>query len=378
MKNDDFLTNHLKKRAALGNLRNLGGLSSGIDFLSNDYLGLAQDKKLQKRIAQRWKSELGQWNGSTGSRLLSGNHQYYKELETLLNDTFLSESSLVFNSGYAANLGLISSVTSKDDLILYDELSHACIKDGVRLTYAKSYSFKHNDIQDLRRLLSKGVAAEKRFVIIESLYSMDGDFAPMEEILEVCDEFDAYLIVDEAHTTGVHSTNGAGWLVENGWHNQVFARIYTFGKAIGGHGACVAGSKTLIEYLINFSRPFIYTTALPPHTILSLIESFRFLGQNLHLQSQLQSNIEFYKGTYKRVFGKELVSDSAIQPYFIGDNNRAVAISKYLLKIGIDALAIRSPTVKTGSERIRICLHAFNTEEEILKLVEALKYSVEE
>ncbi len=372
MINDNFLRERLSARAGGGNKRELPATVQGADFVSNDYLGLANNKALIHRIESRWQTHSPKQLGGTGSRLLSGNHGLYKELESLLREVFQAESVLVFNSGYQANQALIASVASRGERILYDELSHVCLKEGAWLSKAASFSFRHNDLQDLERRLKQDEKI-RTFVVTESLFSMDGDFAPISEILDLCEKYNAYLIVDEAHTTGAYGKEGGGWLIDQGLAERVFARVYTFGKAMGAHGACIAGSRVLTDYLINFARSFIYTTSLPPHSVLSLIEAFHFLSENIELQSTLQDRINHYRVTYEREIGEQSTSPSAIQPVWIKGSDKALEVSKYLQENGYQALAIRPPTVKTGTERLRISLHTFNSNASIDRLVSCLK-----
>ncbi|MFY0606711.1 MAG: 8-amino-7-oxononanoate synthase [Cyclobacteriaceae bacterium] len=361
----DFLKDKLDERQNKGNLRTLPGQKKLLDFVSNDYLSLARSSELALRIADRSNKERIA-NGGTGSRLLSGNHQYYSDTEDYLKSVFDSESVLIFNSGYAANQALVSSVADKGDTILYDQLSHVCLKEGAWLSKAETVSFLHNDLEDLEARLSR--AKGRIFVLTETIFSMDGDLAPIEDIVILCEKYNAYLIVDEAHSTGVYGDRGEGWLVEKGLHQRVFARVYTFGKAMGVHGACIAGSQILTDYLVNFGRPFIYTTSLPPHSVISIEESFKYLADNNSSQKILRDKIELFRSQFAAS-----ISQTAIQPVLIGDNSKAREISKFLQNEGMDVRPILSPTVQRGTERLRISLHAHNSDEEITRLCTLLK-----
>ncbi|MDW3195283.1 MAG: 8-amino-7-oxononanoate synthase [Cytophagales bacterium] len=372
MINDDFLRERLEARAAAGNKRLLPSAIQGEDFVSNDYLGLANNDHLIQRIDARWQLHAPKQVGGTGSRLLSGNHDLYEELESLLQTVFQAESVLVFNSGYQANQALVASVASRGERILYDELSHVCLKEGAWLSKADSFSFRHNDLEDMERRLKQDTD-KRTFVVTETLFSMDGDFAPIAEMLDLCEKYGAYLIVDEAHSTGAYGAAGGGWLIEQGLADRVFARVYTFGKAMGAHGACIAGSSVLTEYLTNFARSFIYTTAMPPHAVLSLIESFQFLGEHMGLQDELREVVKYYRETCEKVFDKASKSYSAIQPVWISGSDKALEASKQLQENGYQALAIRPPTVKAGTERLRISLHTFNSKASIDGLIGCLK-----
>lgn len=364
MKANPSLVKKLNARKKQNEFRQLNAENASIDFLSNDYLGLARNEAIQERIHERSK-ELKV--GSTGSRLLSGNSVLCEALESQLT-LFFGGKALLFNSGYAANQGVLSSVPQRGDVIIYDELSHACIKDGARLSLASKYSFKHNDIQDLDRLLNKQVSGNI-YVVIESIYSMDGDQAPLKEIAEVCERNGAYLMVDEAHSVGVYG-QGRGLIKELGIESKVWCAVYTFGKAVGTHGACVVGSPELADYLLNFSRPFIYTTALPGHSIISIAECVSYLESSKGEQARgaLLENINLFREKCLSQTG----SDSAIQPIVIGDSSRAKNFALQLNEKGFDVRAVLSPTVPIGTERLRVCLHSYNTKEEILSLVELI------
>jgi 8-amino-7-oxononanoate synthase len=348
---------HLRKQE--GTFRSLISDREGVDFWSNDYLGYA-------RSPITVSSESG---GSTGSRLISGNLPVTEQLEQKLADFFKGETALLFNSGYDANLGLLSSLPQKNDIVLYDEHIHASMRDGIRLSFAKSYGFQHNSLTDLEKKLQiepgeNGV----KFVCIESLYSMGGDFSPLYKIIELCEKYDAYLILDEAHSGGLFGENGEGFSIALELQHRIFARVYTFGKAFGCHGAVVVGSDLLRQFLINYSRSLIYTTALP-HTAIAHIHENVFRTDNDALRRQLFANITYFRKLCKE---KKSVSmseiNSPIQMIRVGDIQKTLTISARLKENGFLVKAILSPTVKEGDESIRICLHAFNTREEIEKM----------
>jgi len=341
--------------------------SSLADFSSNDYLGLGRSEELKKRIEEKTKELIPYRNGATGSRLLLGNTSYIEEVETQLATIFKSECSLIFNSGYAANLGVLSCLPQKGDTIYYDELAHACIKDGARLSLANRFSFRHNDLDDLRNKLKRNNEGVS-FVAVESIYSMDGDQCPLIDLVKLAKEFDAVIILDEAHSTGILGKNGNGLAASLNIENEIDIRIYTFGKAMGIHGACIACSQVLKNYIINFSRPFIYTTALPPHSIASIDCAFIHLKNNASLQNLLQHKIELFK----HHCAIKTNSNSPIQPVLIPGNESVKEITNHLTSEGFDVRPILSPTVKAGTERIRICLHTFNDDAQIMQLAQAL------
>ena len=360
----------LKKREEKGNLRSLTLKKGLVDFSSNDYLGLARNQDLYHAINEVINGA-HRSNGSTGSRLLTGNSSSQMDLEAGLASFFQAPAALLFNSGYTANLALISTIPQRSDTILYDRAIHTCIKDGARLSNAKCLSFRHNDLGDLQRKLS--VAEGNKFVVIESLYSMEGDYAPVEEIAEICRDHQAELFVDEAHTTGWAGPDGRGLVVQRRLQEEVLARVYTFGKGMGVHGACVVASQELIDYLINFARPFIYTTALPPHSVIAIKCVLSWLEQPKITRETLENRIEHYLTKASSLaMEKSLNPGSPIQWISTRGNERSINLSKELQSKGFEVKPILSPTVPEGKERLRICLHAFNTEQEITDLVRAI------
>lgn len=358
----------LEERKANNALRKLKSNNDLIDFCSNDYLGFASEKSIH--IVE---SELTQF-GATGSRLISGNHQITEQVERYLASFYKSEAALIFNSGYNANLGFFSCVPQRGDTIIYDELIHASIRDGIRLSNAHSFSFKHNNLDELQNKIAK--AEGNIYLVVESVYSMDGDFAPLIEIANICKENNIALIVDEAHAAGIFG-NGKGLCEELGIENDVYARVVTFGKAYGCHGAVVLGSDDLRAYLINYSRPFIYTTALPLQSVLTIKKANEFLIENLDRIEKLKENIKYFKSTFnnchpEHVEGSIINSQSAIQCIIIPGNDAVKKLAERIQTRGLDVRPILSPTVPKGQERLRICLHSFNTTEQITSLIAEL------
>lgn len=343
--------------------RSLIDKSALVDFSSNDFFGLARNADLHKIIEERYESLLVNNSGATGSRLLSGHSHYFTILEEKLAEIHKGESALLFNSGYVANLSLLSTLPQKGDYVFYDQKIHASIKDGVRLSIANTFSFRHNDAEDLDRRLSS--AKGEKYVVVESIYSMDGDFCNINSILEVCEKYGAYLIVDEAHSTGIYGKS-AGWCVEKQVYERVFARVFTFGKAIGNAGACIIGNSNLKNFLINFARPFIYTTALPLHNLVSIECAFDYVINNSSLKNDLERNILHFKNRI------ETSSTSAVQSIVIPGNEAVKEVSQKIERNGLDVRPILSPTVREGEERLRICLHSHNTLKQIDKLIETL------
>ena len=363
------LKEKLDRRKTEGRLRRLTTPAALVDFCSNDYLGLSRSDALQREILKYSQSSIAPL-GSTGSRLVTGNSEQYENLEEMLAKFHLASSALIFNSGYDANVGLFSAVAERSDTILFDELSHASVRDGVRLSFAKSYSFRHNDLNDLELKLKN--AKGNIFIAIESVYSMDGDLSPLNEICILAGKYSANLIVDEAHSTGVFGPQGEGLVCELGLQDKVFARVHTFGKALGTHGAVVLGPKVLREYLINFSRPFIYSTALPPHSLVAIEQAYKYLIQTPRLKKNLFQNLSLFHELASDIDGIKM-QPGAIQVLIAPGNENAKSRAIKLMAAGLDVRAILSPTVAKGQERLRICMHAFNSKEEITKLVEVLK-----
>jgi len=366
---EEFIKARLDNRREKGAYRALKPESGLVDFCSNDYLGFARSPILKELLDREIQANEGYLNGSTGSRLLSGNTAYAEMLEQDIAAFHQSKAGLIYNSGYDANIGLFSSLPQKGDTIIMDELAHASIIDGARLSFANRYNFRHNDLGNLEEKLkhAKGTC----YVVIESIYSMDGDTSPLREILELTEQYGANLIIDEAHAVGLYKK---GLVCKLNLENKVFARIVTFGKALGCHGAIVLGSKLLREYLINFSRSFIYTTAAPFHQLASIKMAYDVLESADDEIEKLKENINLFKKLLPH--GKDLIlipSDSAIQCIILGDNNKTRKIAAQLQNAGLDVRPILSPTVPEGTERLRICLHAFNTTNEIILLADTLK-----
>lgn len=367
---EKFLQKKLDERIEKGSLRKLTTTSLPFDFCSNDYLGFAKSSTLKKMVEAQSRSFDNYTNGSGGSRLLSGNDKFTEETEQFIADFHKAQSGLIFNSGYDANVGLLSAISQRGDTIITDELIHASLIDGARLSHAERYKFKHNDLADLEQKLksAKGIC----YIVVESVYSMDGDIAPLEKISRLCQQFNANLIVDEAHATGIFGEKGKGLVVQLGLEKTVFARIITFGKAIGTHGAIILGSETLRNYLINFARSFIYTTAAPIHNIISINCAYQLLAKgDYHLQ--IQEKIALYNSLIENIALPIIKSESAIQTILISGNENARNAASQLQSKGFDVKAILSPTVAEGKERLRICLHTYNSDQEIEDLINELK-----
>jgi 8-amino-7-oxononanoate synthase len=361
MYNDQFLQRKLAERTALNAFRRLSLSKAGVDFCSNDYLGIVKGQLLSASGGQAA-------TGSAGSRLLAGNYALVEETETLIAAFHQAGAALIFNSGYDANIGVLASVPQKGDTIVYDALCHASIRDGIRLSFAQAFAFAHNNLGDLQKKLAQGTG--NVFVVTESVFSMDGDTCPLPEIVALCNTYNAHLVLDEAHATGVIGTQGEGLAQPLGLHHKVFCRVYTFGKACGCHGAAVVGSTRLRDYLINFARSFIYTTSLAPHAVAVIKASYALFPQMEAQRKHLARLISLFQSS-KLGYAK-LPSQTPIQVVLVPGNDAVKAVAEHLQQNGLDVRPILYPTVPKGSERLRIVLHAFNTEEEVAQLVQLL------
>ena len=369
---DQILENKLRLRKEHGTIRQLRIADDGIDFCSNDYLGLKDHRELKAEAFRLLTHDVPL--GSGGSRLLGGNSTHVQHLEEECARFFKSEKSLFFNSGFDANLGLFSSVPQKGDIILYDNLVHASIRDGIRLSFAKSFSFAHNNLEALEKKLSS-FAGHRIYVAVESVYSMDGDMAPLTGILDLCRQYGAALIVDEAHATGILGPEGRGLCEHPGLDGEVFARVFTFGKALGTHGAVICGSGVLQEFLLNFSRSFIYTTATSPFQAAVSLFSLKFLQKHPEIITTLGKRIDFFDQQIQEadLSAWFIPGKSAIKSLVTGQAEKCRNLAASLRKKGFEVMPIYSPTVEEGRERIRICLHSFNTEQQITDLIQQLK-----
>ena len=367
------LSTKLNQRKTENAFRQLGVSHNLIDFSSNDYLGFARSQNLFEQTHQYLLDANLKENGATGSRLLTGNNRLYHTLESLITDFHNCESALVFNSGYDTNLGLFSSVPQRNDIVLYDELCHASIRDGIRMGQAKAYKFKHNDLTDLENQLNQLNDDSVVYVVTESVFSMDGDSPDLKSMADLCHNYKAYFIVDEAHAIGVFGANGIGLISELGLEHRVFARIVTFGKALGCHGAALLGSQDLKDYLVNFSRPLMYSTGLTPHSLASIIVAYTELSSSHHLHT-LKSNIQFFNSELDRLHLSPhfIENHSAIHCCIIQGNSKVKAAASLLKEKGFDVKPILSPTVPIEQERLRFCLHSYNTTEEISKVLNVL------
>lgn len=391
---EDFpqkLAEKLAERKNADALRSLKEAPGLVDFSSNDYLGLAGNEGIYSWAGQLVAGASGVLNGATGSRLLTGNHELYTRLEALL-ERLHGAPALVFNSGYDANMGFFASVPQRGDIVFYDEYAHASIRDGIRMGLARSYKFSHNDLEGLEAQIKRntrepGIKSEGRinpaevYVVTESVFSMDGDSPDLSAIVKLCKTFGCRLVVDEAHALGVHGKGAVGMLQELGLQGQVFARIITFGKALGAHGAAIIGGQLLKDYLLNFARSFIYTTALSPHSVATLLAAHHFIAteSGFDKQRELRENIGIFRKALSTLNLEKyfIASNSPIHCCLIPGNSIVKQASEELRQKGYDVRPILSPTVPQGQERLRFCLHSFNTRAQMENALETLQSILE-
>lgn len=361
------LQKKLQKRQVLGNLRKLEVIQGLIDFSSNDYLGLARSQMLNDMVEREITLHAYSRLGSTGSRLLTGNSTYIQELEDEIATFHGYDAGLIFNCGYMANVGLLSAIANDQDVILFDAAVHASTHDGIRLSLATSYAFRHNDLDHLEKRLANLSSKRNSWICVESIYSMDGSQAPLEEICKLAKRYQAKVIVDEAHAIGVYGPEGAGLVAKKQLTREVFAQVVTFGKALGVHGAIVLGNQVLKETLINFSNAYIYTTALPFHSLAAIKCAYRLFPRLENERKHINKLAEVIMRTGLSS------SKTHIQSIQITGNENARNLSRKLACAGHDVRAILSPTVRRGHELLRISLHSFNPEAELKELINHIK-----
>ena len=344
-----------------------------IDFCSNDYLGWAR----QSFGSHEATSFDVQQHGATGSRLLSGQAQAISALEAQVADFHQTEAALLFNSGFDANIGTLAAISDRHTVFIYDELCHASLIDGMRLSMSRhTYKFRHNDVAHLSELLEKNAHAPL-CIVVESVYSMDGDVAPLKELVALAKAAQACIVVDEAHGTGVIGAHGEGLVQHLDLQNDIDIRIHTYGKGLGCHGAAVVGSQLLIDTLINFARPFIYSTALPPASYAAIERAYAALASDDFSNAPLHDAIASFRAKiaardWTQHHVSWLDSNTPIQGLIIGDVMRTHAVAQALQAQQLDVRPILAPTVPAGSERLRMCVHAFNTESELTLLFDTL------
>jgi 8-amino-7-oxononanoate synthase len=337
-----------------------------IDFSSNDYLGLTNHKRL-KDAAKKAIESFG--TGSAASRLLSGDLEIHHQLEENIAVLKGKESALVFNTGYQANVGIVNSLCTKEDGVFFDKLAHASLIDGIFLSRAKYFRFRHNDCEHLESLLKKERDKFKdAFIITESVFSMDGDIAELHRLVEIKEKYDCKILVDEAHATGIFGKDGAGMVEEQGLNDGVDLIMGTFSKALGSFGAYLACSREVKTYLINTCRSFIYTTALPPPVVAANIASLELIKEESFRRKKLLENAENFRKNLKQK-GFSVRGSSQIVPLIIGESERALKLAHDLQEKGWWVLPIRPPTVLDKEARLRFSLSYSHTREILERLL---------
>ena len=365
-----FLQVRLAALREAGTYRSLPGRREGIDFWSNDYLGFA-----------RIPTDTGPYPSiASGSRLISGDSEQVHGLEARIAAFHGYPTALLFGSGYTANVGLLSCLARRTDTIVYDALIHASLRDGIRLSHGRGRRWEHNSPEGAAAAIRDARSDGEVFVVTESRFSMDGDTAPLKALAEVCQELGAHLIVDEAHSIGIDGPYGAGLVAALGLQEQVFATVVTYGKAPGRSGAAVLGSPQLRDYLINTSRPFVFTTGPRPEQLAGIHSAYDLLQQQQEVVRQQLAAVTQHFSTsafYTRIQGPGERCAGPIQIVYPRGKAAVMELEEAVREDGYLIKAIRSPTVASGEERLRICLHAFNTLEEVDGLVGSLRRHLE-
>ena len=341
---------------------------SYLSFCSNDYLGLANHPELIMAMQQA-AEESG--IGSGASNLITGHHRYHDTLEKQLASFVNMPAALLFSTGYMANIGAISALLGREDAIFADRLNHACLNDGAILSRAQFNRFAHNDVASLEILL-KNSNAKRKLIAVDAVYSMDGDIAPLPAYLRLCEQYDAYLYVDDAHGFGVLGTHGEGSLQHFHLKSPRIIMMATLGKAAGVAGAFVAGEQVVIDYLIQHARSYVYSTPAPPAMSAALIQSVKLIANGDHLRKKLQANIAYLQANLQLKKWRLMHSQTAIQPLIVGTNLATINLAKYLQIKGILVPAIRPPTVPKDTARLRISLSSSHALSDIQQLIDAL------
>jgi 8-amino-7-oxononanoate synthase len=344
-----------------------------INFASNDYLGLANEP----RIVAAAKNAIDEFGvGAGASHMVSGHMAPHHALEMELARFVGMPRALFFSSGYAANLGMVTALASRGDAIFADKLNHACLNDGALLSRAEFKRYAHGDLTKLRAQLAdranNAANGTRMLVITDAVFSMDGDVADLHALLKLCDEFDALLLIDDAHGFGVLGARGRGTLEHLGLRSERIVYMATLGKAAGVYGAFVAGSEDAIEWILQTARTYLFSTATPPMIAAALRESLRIIDQDKERRAHLHEMIRLFANSLKLKHGKLLPSQTAIQPIIVGNNADALRMARELQARGMWVPAIRPPTVPRGTARLRVSLSAAHTLEDVMNLIVAL------
>lgn len=377
----DFILNELKElkdralmreyqtiESAQGACVQMNG-KSYLSFCSNNYLGLADHPKIKQAAI----SAINQYGWGTGaSRLVAGNMILHQELEKKIAEFKGTEAALLFPTGYMTNVGTICALAGREDIVIGDKLNHASIIDGCRLSGATFRVYPHNDVRRLESLLLRSSKYRRRLVVTDSVFSMDGDIAPLPEIVEIAKKYDAIIMIDDAHATGVFGRHGKGMIEHYGLEGKIDVIMGSLSKAIGSIGGFIAGSKQLVDFLKNKARPFIYTTSLPPAACAASLAGLALIREDTSLMNKLWENIRYLQSQLSE-FTNNISAKSPIIPIIIGTSEDALNLSARLYENGVLIPAIRPPTVPLGTSRLRISLMATHTEDDINKLAGILK-----
>lgn len=339
-----------------------------LSFCSNDYLGLANHPKL---IAAMQQAAGDSGVGSGASNLITGHHRHHDNLEKQLAKFVKLPAALLFSTGYMANIGVLGALMGRNDAIFADKLNHACLNDGAYFSLAEFNRFPHNDVAALEALL-KASTAKHKMIAADAVFSMDGDIAPLPEYLALCEKYDAYLYVDDAHGFGVLGEHGEGSLNHFNLKSPRIIVMATLGKAAGVAGAFVAGEQVVIDYLIQTAKSYVYSTPAPPALSATLSASVSLIEQGDDLRTHLRMLIAYFKDNLHCKKWQLMPSDTTIQPLVVGGNLEALALSEYLQTQGILVPAIRPPTVPVGTSRLRISLSAAHSLDDIKQLIAAI------
>lgn len=345
-----------------------------LSFCSNDYLGLANHPDLI-RTMQSAAGEAGV--GSGASNLITGHHRYHDMLEKQLASFVQMPAALLFSTGYMANIGVLGALAGRGDAIFADKLNHACLNDGSYYSLADFHRFAHNDVAALEKLL-KASDAKRKIVAVDAVFSMDGDIAPLKEYLALCEQYDAYLYIDDAHGFGVLGEHGQGTLNHLQLASPRITMMATLGKAAGVAGAFVAGEQVVIDYLIQTAKSYVYSTPAPPALSATLSKSVELIAQGDHLRSHLRTLIQQLKSTLNMTKWQLMPSETAVQPLVVGGNHEVLKLSQYLQDKGILVPAIRPPTVPKNTARLRISLSAAHKEADVIQLANVINQAESE
>jgi 8-amino-7-oxononanoate synthase len=344
--------------------------ASGMDFTSNDYLGLARHPALRAAVIEALQSAPV---GASASRLLRGQTPAHAALETAAAEFFGTEKAMFFASGFAANFALFSTLPTRHDAVVFDERIHASVKEGIHASPAKRLRARHNDVQSFDIALRKARASDARrlLIAVESVYSMDGDLAPLHDFSQLARAHDAVLVIDEAHATGVFGPRGRG--AGEGLTSEHIIAVHTCGKALGVSGALVCGSRVVVDYLVNRARPFIYSTAPPPMIASAVKRALELVDEEPWRRKRV---LQLARLAHDAICPSVRFRGSQIIPVILGDAGRTLVAAANLQRAAFDVRAVRPPTVPEGTSRLRISIHADHSETEILRLAEVLRAAV--